>query len=82
MADVADEAEATETTDQGAPRPRRPFLKVTVVLIVLALIAGVLLAKVLVPQRSLTSRHTEATGDYEAAVKAGKPIYVLFHSLT
>jgi hypothetical protein len=82
MADFADDADVTETTDQGAPRPRRPFLKVTVVLVVFALIAGVLLAKVLAPQSSLTSAHNDAVVDYEAAVKAGKPIYVLFHSLT
>jgi hypothetical protein len=82
MADVADGLGATEPIDQGAPRPRRPFLKVTVVLVVFALIAGVLLAKVLVPQSSLTSAHNDAVVDYEAAVKAGRPIYVLFHSLT
>jgi len=31
---------------------------------------------------SLTSTHNDATADYAAALKAGKPIYVLFHSLT
>ncbi len=82
MADVVDEAEPPETTDQATPRPRRPLLRVTVVLIVFALLAGVLIAKVLVPRSSLTSNQNDATADYEAAVAAGKPIYVLFHSLT
>lgn len=31
---------------------------------------------------SPTSNHNDATADYEAALALGKPIYVLFHSLT
>lgn len=31
---------------------------------------------------SLTSVRNDATADYAAAVKSGKPVYVLFHSLT
>lgn len=31
---------------------------------------------------SLTTTHNDAVADYEAALKAGKPVYVLFHSLT
>ncbi len=31
---------------------------------------------------SITSVRNDALADYEAAVKTGKPIYVLFHSLT
>jgi hypothetical protein len=82
MADVVDEAESPETTDQETPRSRRPLLRVTVVLVVFALLAGVLIAKVLVPRPSLTSTQNDATADYEAAVATGKPVYVLFHSLT
>jgi len=82
MADVIDEAEPPEVTDQATLRPRRPLLRITVVLVVFALLAGVLIAKVLVPRPSLTSTQNDATADYEAAVAAGKPIYVLFHSLT
>jgi thioredoxin-like negative regulator of GroEL len=32
--------------------------------------------------RSLTSVHNDASSDYAAALQTGKPIYVLFHSLT
>lgn len=31
---------------------------------------------------TITSVHNDALADYEAALKTGKPIYVLFHSLT
>jgi hypothetical protein len=31
---------------------------------------------------SITSRRNDAMTDYEAALQTGKPIYVLFHSLT
>lgn len=31
---------------------------------------------------TITSVHNDATADYEAALKTGKPVYVLFHSLT
>lgn len=31
---------------------------------------------------SITAVHNDAVADYEAAVASGKPIYVLFHSLT
>jgi len=31
---------------------------------------------------SITSSHNDAVADYQAALKTGKPIYLLFHSLT
>jgi thioredoxin-like negative regulator of GroEL len=31
---------------------------------------------------TITSVHNDAVADYEAALKTGKPVYVLFHSLT
>ena len=31
---------------------------------------------------TVTSTHNDAVADYEAALKTGKPIYVLFHSLS
>lgn len=31
---------------------------------------------------TITSTHNDAVADYEAALKTGKPVYVLFHSLT
>ena len=32
--------------------------------------------------QTVTSSHNDASADYEAALKTGKPIYVLFHSLS
>lgn len=32
--------------------------------------------------RSITAVHNDAVGDFEAAQASGKPVYVLFHSLT
>ena len=62
-------------------------------LVVIAVFAGVIAAKYLssvqtggaggsASQASLTSVRNDAAADYEAAVKTGKPIYVLFHSLS
>ena len=31
---------------------------------------------------TITSVHNDAVADYQAALKTGKPIYVLFHSLS
>jgi thioredoxin-like negative regulator of GroEL len=31
---------------------------------------------------TITSTHNDAVADYEAALKTGKPVYVLFHSLS
>ena len=31
---------------------------------------------------TMTSTHNDAVADYEAALKTGKPVYLLFHSLT
>jgi thioredoxin-like negative regulator of GroEL len=31
---------------------------------------------------TITSAHNDAVADYEAALKTGKPVYVLFHSLS
>ena len=69
-------------------------------MVVVAIFAGVLLAKVLGAspsdasvsgdvaagvqnaQPTITSVHNDAAADYAAAMKTGKPVYVLFHSLT
>lgn len=34
------------------------------------------------PAASPTATRNDATADYEAALRSGKPVYVLFHSLT
>ena len=73
------------------------------VLVVVALFAGVLVAKTMdkpeTPSTAasstvaaggtgepagvtITSTHNDAVADYEAALKTGKPVYLLFHSLT
>ncbi len=90
-----------EVTDP--PDSKRPSPTVIIVLVVVALFAGVLVAKALsgsatAPSAAssgasetgagtpagvtITSVHNDAVEDYEAALKTGKPVYVLFHSLT
>lgn len=39
-------------------------------------------AAVPVAGQTITSTHNDAVSDYEAALETGKPVYVLFHSLT
>ena len=67
--------------------------KMVIAFVVVAVFAGVIAAKYLSPSRpgggagqatqeSVTSVRNDAAADYEAAVKTGKPIYVLFHSLS
>ena len=86
--------EIPESRQSGANR------QVVIVLIVLAIFAGVFIAKSIAgnakdagtPQTptaaiaadagSITSIHNDAVADYEAALKSGKPVYVLFHSLS
>lgn len=84
----------TEQAPEQQPTSRsRLSTRTVVVLAIIALFAGVLAAKFLAPAQptgqatgataaSLTSVRNDATADYEAAAKTGKPIYVLFHSLT
>jgi hypothetical protein len=89
---VADNSEFNETDEPGSPGVSISSPKMVVVLIVLALFAGLIAAKVLTPRpqagagtpiaSSMTSVHNDAVTDYQAALKAGKPIYVLFHSLS
>jgi hypothetical protein len=80
--------------------PRRMSWAVVALLVVVAVLAGVLLAVaraerttngtgVAAPtapsgsgSASVTSARNDALADYEVARKTGKPIYVLFHSLT
>lgn len=78
------------TIERGdAPRIDR---RVVILLVVVLAVAGALLVKGLtrpasVPgtqaaSDSITSVHNDAVADYEAALAAGRPIYVLFHSLS
>ncbi len=96
----------TEPEDTRPEEPKKPMGSspaVVIVLVVVALFAGVIVAKTVgkpatpTTQASsagatgntgepagttITSVHNDAVADYEAALKTGKPVYVLFHSLT
>ena len=93
----------TDKEVRDPPDSKRPSPTVIIALVVVALFAGVLVAKTLggsaaAPNAvssgasgmgsgtpagvTITSVHTDAVVDYEAALKTGKPVYVLFHSLT
>lgn len=72
--------------------PRKPFpVRLAIALGVLGLFAVLLAVKAAPPRAaspnpqggtSLTSVHNDAVADHDAALRAGKPIYVLFHSLS
>ena len=91
---MSNEHEVSETADATPVRAKSISLKVVVLLVVIAAFAGVLTAKMLTSRdaagaggqalagSSLTSVHNDAMADYEAALKTGKPVYVLFHSLS
>lgn len=85
----------SKENDPGSERPRTNRAAMTIVLVVVAIFAGTLLAKSLsnpaadsqaagpaAAGGTITSTHNDAVADYEAALKTGKPVYVLFHSLT
>ena len=88
---MTDNGELNQTAEPQ-PGTRIPSPKIVIALVVMALLAGVVAAKVLGPRTqadpatpaaaSMTSVHNDAVADYESARKAGKPIYVLFHSLS
>jgi hypothetical protein len=89
---VSDQEEAPDSIDSAA-KHSSASPKVIVLLVVLAIFGGVIAAKVMAPTPkpkavgqsaggALTSVHNDAAADYEAAIKQGKPIYVLFHSLS
>lgn len=90
-------SEAAESDSPEAPAKRKAPPSVVILLAVVALFAGVVLAKAIVPggatvaeapqsaptaSDTYTSRRNDAMADYEAALQTGKPIFVLFHSLT
>ena len=100
-------AEESSVTDEKAGlepgKPKAISPSVVVILLVVAVFAGVMLAKArsgatatpgttiagvvanTQPQplaTTITSVHNDAAADYGAALKTGKPVYVLFHSLT
>ena len=93
----------TDTKPEESAKPKGISPAVIIILVVVALFAGILFAKgqskaQTVPVSAsngasagdasqaggatVTSTHNDAVADYEAALKTGKPVYVLFHSLT
>ncbi|NTU70787.1 MAG: thioredoxin family protein [Coriobacteriia bacterium] len=87
-----------EPKSEGAGGPKLIPVPVIAVLVVAAVFGGVLFAKSQskapgaqmtsvvaaseVATGQLTTTHNDALADYEAARKSGKPVYLLFHSLT
>ncbi len=77
---------------EDEPRAREPMSMGVRIMIVVAVALAIALAFVLREGRapesqvadagSMTSANNDAVADYEAALEAGKPIYILFHSLT
>jgi ABC-type molybdate transport system substrate-binding protein len=91
---VTDNNELDEMSESSASAQRVLPPLLVVALVTVAIIGGALAAKALAPRpsassapatsaaASLTSVHNDAVADYQAALKKGKPIYVLFHSLS
>ena len=77
-----------------APRKRMVASPALIIVLIVVALFAILLAKVFqnpttpatttssTSGRSLTSTRNDAVADYEAALKSGKPVYILFHSLT
>lgn len=85
-------SEHEEPMEQEVPDQRGPSQRLIVALVVVAIFAGLFAAKVMLPSPaknpdasttgSLTATHNDAMADYQAATATGRPVYVLFHSLT
>jgi thioredoxin-like negative regulator of GroEL len=80
----------------GPDKPKGISPSMIVLLVVIAILSGVVFAKTqggtttapsttaagAATGATITSVHNDAAADYEAALKTGKPVYVLFHSLS
>lgn len=83
---------AARDSDAGGQGTGSASARFILIAVILAVFAGLLLAKVtgnepapgnaLTSTPSITSARNDASADYEAARRSGKPIYVLFHSLS
>ena len=92
-----------QQTSREAGKPKGISPSIVIILLVVAMFAGVMLAKARSgamttsgttvagmatatsaqpAATTITSVHNDAVADYDAAIQTGKPIYVLFHSLT
>lgn len=94
---MTDNARPSAEQDAVAAPKRAPKSNVVIVLIVVALFIGLAFGKLMTGNGStasaptsgiepagttITSARNDAVADYEAALKTGKPIYLLFHSLS
>lgn len=89
---MTDELEPEESPETEEAAPSAASKRVVIVLVVVAILAGLLAARVMVPRSqtgaansaagSLTSTRIDAVAAYQSASRTGRPIYVLFHSLT
>jgi thiol-disulfide isomerase/thioredoxin len=80
------EAPVTETPSETPSGSRKRTLIVVAILVLFAVLLGVKLAAAPETRTGDLARPSMAQGDavaeYDAALAAGKPVYVLFHSLT
>lgn len=86
------DSDTAQAPDSKRPGRSRNVIVLVVIIAFLALILVKVLADSAAPTTapdtgtsagaSITSVHNDAVADYEAALASGKPVYVLFHSLT
>ena len=90
---MTDEEVLPQLTGPGPTHRPGASARTVVALVVIAVFAGVLVAKFCNPAQrsnvgggaevaSMTSVRNDASADYEVAAKTGRPIYLLFHSLS
>lgn len=87
-ASPADSAHAEELQEAAPPGRSKNTIVLVVTAAVLLLVVGALVfggggsPDPAAEGTTITSQHNDAVADYEAAIATGKPVYVLFHSLT
>jgi hypothetical protein len=76
-------------SDEPTTRPKRPVTPAMVVLLlVIVVLGGFLVASVtrlpfaIGSDAARRSSSSDSVGEYRAAIEDGRPVYVLFHSLT
>lgn len=84
---MVDEIEADAEEQLPVSKPGVFSAKLITLLVVVAMFGGLAAAKLVGPKdvstnASVTATHNDAVADYEAALKTGRPIWVLFHSLS
>ena len=89
---MKDETSLDEPQASESPANSAVSNKVAIALVIAAIVAGLVVAKMVAPDSrpdtdkkavaSLTAIHNNAVTDYESARRTGRPVYVLFHSLS